>query len=443
MSIEHGGYIPHEAKNFKPTNYNNMTEKISIEMQRQVAESSIINRGYITQDRWNELTNSQKEIAIKTEIERADDAYKDAIRAREYSLKLLETVEGMTNKPATYDDLRKSKPILAAIKGLDKEKSGMLERRLSDEDQTTGIPGRERQNDKLRSEIFERVKGDDLKKSARTLGMVNFDLRSLKLVNDSVSNHEMGDEYLRRVAQKAKELGDEIGKLLGAEVSIARDGGDEFSIVFSSENVDLEDQLSDGELKNLIENDVAIGKTRVIDAISQYLTQEVGKMVHNDLFFSDSVNQELLEAGKSEEEASDPREHMRIALEKFANTGIFDPELYATMPSEFNLNSFIASGGATLHEVINNPETADYKKLENPQSDLHALNLLAGAMRARSDKEAYYQKELQNQEITSNKTETNEFRKLLLSRNEFTRSIILDNVKLERELKNCQSKIKE
>lgn len=453
MSIESGGgYTPNGAKDFKliKINTNNM-ENEKLKIQREVAISSIIKRGYITKDRWNELTNDQKEIAINTEIKRADDSYRDAMRATEYSSQLLETVEGMTEKPATYNDLRESVIINNAIYLLDDEKSGMLEKRLSDEDKTTGIPGREMQNDKLRSEIYERVKGNNREKVARTLGMVSFDLRSLKLVNDSVSNHEMGDEYLRRVAQKAKELGEKIAKLLGVEVNIARDGGDEFSIVFSSENVDLEDQLSDGELKNLIEHEVAVGKTRVIDAISQYLTQEVGKMVHNDLFYSETtkteLKDELMEKGMSEEEAekqaSDPREHMRIALEKFANKGMADPELYAEMPKDFNLNSFIASGGSTLHEVLNTPETDDYKKLENPQSELHALNLLVGAMRARSDKEAYHQKEVQNREITENKTETNEFRKLLLSRNEFTRSIILDNVKLERELKNCKSKIKE
>ena len=128
---------------------------------------------------------------------------------------------------------------------------------------------------------------------------------------------------------------------------------------------------------------------------------------------------------------------MRKKLEGFVNKGINDPELKFKMPENFDMHSYVAAGGSTLYETLNRPDPDDYKTYETPLSELHALNILVGAMRAKSDKESYRQKEKQNKEISTIKTEENEFRMGLLSRNEFTRSIIIERKKLELELNKC------
>ena len=382
--------------------------------------------------------------AVETFLEERE---KEIKTAKKYSSELLEIVKTMKQKPATFEELNAAMAeTIQELKQKDPEKSGMLERRLNDTDTITGIPKRDSQQDNLRSEIFERVKGENRETTSKTLGIVSFDLRSLKLLNDAVSDHKVGDEYLRRVAEKAEEVSKKVAELLGVDFTISRDGGDEFSAVFTSENINLEQNLAETNpelkelLENLLKNKPESGKTRIIDIISQYLEQEIGADTHNDLFLEGDekkVYDELIKNEKITEAKSLASKQMKIKLEKFVNKGIDDPELHFKMPENFDLHSYVAAGGSTLYETLNSPDKDDYKTYEEPKSELHALSLLAGAMRARSDKESYRQKDLQNKEISENKNEINEFRMGLLSRNEFTRSIIVEKKKLQIELNKC------
>lgn len=411
MSIEDGGYIPPEAKDFKPNN--NMTKNIE--------PASSINE------------------AVKKFLEKREQ---EGEAAKQYLAEILAMAEKMQVSPASSNDLQTAlADKITELKTTDPELGGMLERKLNDTDTTTGIPKRDSQNDGIRSEIFKRIK-EGGNEEYKTLGMVSFDLRSLKLLNDAVSNHEVGDEYLNRIATKATELSKKIAELLGVDFTISRDGGDEFSVVFTSENIDLNQNLdeSNSQLKNLLADGQDTKNIRIIDAISKYLEQEIGKETHNDLFLEGKekdLYDILTKKGKTAEAESFARKQMKIKLENFVNQGIEDETLHFKMPDNFDLHSFVAAGGSTLYEIINNPNQDDYKTYETPKSEMHALNILLGAMRGRSDKESYRQKDLQNQEISRGKDEVSEFRIGLLSRNEFTRSIIVEKKKLERELKNC------
>src|SRR3989338_4445899 len=426
-SPEEMGITPQITQN----NPNNMSEK---QIQRERAKKTILERGYITPTKWEGLTDKQKNRFLETELNRD---------ATEYSSEILEVVQNMEKAPATFADLNKTiKSTREELKIRNTELGGMLERRLNDTDKTTGIPKRDSQNDNLRSEIFDRVKGKNQEATAKTLGIVSFDLRSLKLLNDAVSDHKVGDEYLRRVAEKIKKVCENLQELLGIDFTISRDGGDEFGAVFSSKDINLEEEATP-EIKNLLTNGIKLetGKTtRVIDIISVYLEQEIGRETHNDLFL-DAANrteyERLKTEGKTNEAETLAREQMRKKFEGFVNKGIDDPELKFKMPENFDMHSYVAAGGSTLYETLNRPDPDDYKTYETPLSELHALNILVGAMRAKSDKESYRQKEKQNKEISTIKTEENEFRMCLLSRNEFTRSIIIERKKLELELNKC------
>lgn len=117
-------------------------------------------------------------------------------------------------------------------------------------DSLTGLPNRWLLHDRLAQGIAQASRHD------RQIGVMLLDLDHFKIINDSFGHHE-GDELLREVAQRLKEV-------VNAEATIGRFGGDEFMILLP----DIADGMQAGEvaqeLLSLFARPFRIGPTRQV-----------------------------------------------------------------------------------------------------------------------------------------------------------------------------------
>lgn len=96
--------------------------------------------------------------------------------------------------------------------------------RLAFYDHLTGLPNRERLQDRLEQAIKHYAVSDEY------FSVLFLDLDMFKFVNDT-HGHQVGDELL-------KEAADRIGKLLGPEDTLARFAGDEFVVILHGKEND-------------------------------------------------------------------------------------------------------------------------------------------------------------------------------------------------------------
>ncbi|RLA21516.1 MAG: hypothetical protein DRQ56_00430 [Gammaproteobacteria bacterium] len=94
-------------------------------------------------------------------------------------------------------------------------------RHASLHDALTGLPNRELLNDRLEQAMLRRARGE-----VGSFAVLFMDLDRFKLVNDSLG-HQAGDELLKQVSQR-------ISECLRVEDTLARMGGDEFSLIIDS-----------------------------------------------------------------------------------------------------------------------------------------------------------------------------------------------------------------
>lgn len=105
-------------------------------------------------------------------------------------------------------------------------------------DALTGLPNRQLLNDRLEQAMRKRARGGD-----KGFGVLFMDLDRFKLVNDSLG-HQAGDELLRQVSQR-------ISECLRAEDTLARMGGDEFSLIIESSTLTEIEQIAERILTTL------------------------------------------------------------------------------------------------------------------------------------------------------------------------------------------------
>jgi diguanylate cyclase (GGDEF)-like protein/PAS domain S-box-containing protein len=111
-------------------------------------------------------------------------------------------------------------------------------RHASLHDALTGLPNRQLLNDRLEQAMLKRGRGE-----MESFGVLFMDLDRFKLINDSLG-HQAGDELLQQVSQR-------ISKCLRAEDTLARMGGDEFSLIIESSPIARVKRVAERILKEI------------------------------------------------------------------------------------------------------------------------------------------------------------------------------------------------
>lgn len=420
---------------------------------------------------------TEKENGIK-KPEVASEIILENITPQEYAIRLIETVEkNLQERPQTIEDLKKYEPLRELMSQLEtslnakeKELYYILQKKLGDIDDTTGLYRKDVQNGIIKNEIYSRIKEGNLKETAKNLGLISLDLRALKAVNDASNNHAVGDAYLKRVAKFIRrDFKPKLKALLGEDVkmSISRDGGDEFSVLIMTEKINLNQNLIDSdqnertaalfknpEISRIMEE---TGKINLMEIITELLSKKMGEQIQNIIFLSkeeqneydrlkDKINEnkelndnEQTRLSELEQTATDK---MRKTFESHINKGAKEGE-YMKVPEDFDLRSYVAAGGATLDEIIGREATEeDFKKFNEIEDGNRALEKLMGAFRDKSDQKAYQEKDRQNEEMLDSPSPSERFRMVLASRNEYTSSLTRRIMNLQESLNACLEKNK-
>lgn len=151
--------------------------------------------------------------------------------------------------------------VISHYVGLSSSISRLIQRQHSLEDAAnydllTGLPNRRLLHDRLAQALIRS------KRSGHKLAVCYLDLDGFKQVNDS-HGHEAGDEVLRTVSRR-------LSKLLRAEDTVARIGGDEFVLLLG----DLEQEEDAEALLNRLLSDIA--KPILIDGTPTGVTASIG-----------------------------------------------------------------------------------------------------------------------------------------------------------------------
>lgn len=377
---------------------------------------------------------------------------------------IIDHLKSLYRQPLTIHEANEE--IQKFLANVHKETRAIVEKKMTDQDEVTKLARRDGQNDAIREAIFSRKNEDGEIKGANNVGFISFDLRALKVVNDATKDHRVGDMYLERVALGMREVSNEIKSMLDVNISLGRDGGDEFSMLITSNGINLDEDISGENISEnakkiaslpeiqqfikerklqIIEDD---GKTTTIDvpitlmdALTELVNKRMSEKKHSDLFLNKEQKTEydrLLSEGNSAEAEQLARSTMHEVLFRHVNKGAEENEI-VQVPENFELYSHVATGGATLSEIINNPTSDDFKKMETPRNGRIALEQLAGALRSRSDIRSYDAKSAQNRDlIESSNDPEKRFRILLTTRNEFTAALGREIIRLSDRLQKCE-----
>ncbi len=287
----------------------------------------------------------------------------------------------------------------------------LLERRLGDTDAVTHLERRDKQTDRIREAIKEIAESKgEFKEKAKTIGFISFDVRGLKMVNDLMKDHHYGDEYLRQVTQITNEhILPVIQKIVGssATVNLARDGGDEFSILIAHAEIDLTAPSpsltgeSDSTQKSLM--------ARINDFVNFRLAQETNNII--------------------------PEEKLAEYMGE-------------DMPPGFELKFFVASGASTLSEIIENPKNAHFKdnlaqaeKGDMPKDGKVIINTLLSSLRTRADEQSYEVKSAQNQHWINSDEPNDQAMIRVISRNDVTVTLAKRAQEARKEAKQFETEL--
>ena len=321
-------------------------------------------------------------------------------------------------KFATGDDLQKFLKILRdspeLLKGqfddpeIAQEALKLLEKRLNDNDFVTGLERRDKQTDRVREAITSIAKSKgDFKEKAKRLGFISFDVRGLKMVNDLMKDHEYGDQYLRNIKDLViNKVIHVIEQITGEEsCNLARDGGDEFSILIENSTQDLATELNAKELTEMFPRSPEL-VTKLLEASgneAKSLMQRINDLVNFSM--AQEVNTLI------------PREK----LEEFMGEN---------MPEDFELKYFVASGAATLSEIVEDPKNEYFKKDlakkaegKGPETGKAIVDTLLSGLRTKADAQSYEVKGAQNRQWINSGEDHDQAMIRVISRNDVTISL--------------------
>ncbi len=365
------------------------------------------------------MTDQDPRISITTELPNIIVEEKETVDTRQFVAEITERLCSPETEItfATGDDLQKFLKILQESPELVNEEFknpkiaaealDLLKRRLNDTDFVTGLERRDKQTDRVREAIKAIAQGegeDDFKEKAKKMGFISFDVRGLKMVNDLMKDHKYGDQYLTNIKEIMKEKVITIIEQITGENScnLARDGGDEFSILIENSTQDLTKELDAKELAEIFPRSPEL-VAKLIEASgneAKSLMQRINDLVNFSM--AQEVNTLI------------PREK----LEEFMGEN---------MPKDFELKYFVASGAATLSEIIEDPKNEYFKKDlakkaegKGPQTGKAIIDTLLSGLRSKADAQSYEVKGAQNQRWINSDKEEDQAMIRVISRNDVT-----------------------
>ncbi len=463
-----GGYNPYNPNN--PDNPNYMPD----EQPRDNNPFDETTKVMGIEQRFNIMAKDQI-IAIVEKVGELKEPPESISDAKDKIEDLFKELIDLRAESGDVEQIKES--ILETLSEFTPETIDIVKRQMNDIDYVTKAPKREAQNGYLKEEIVRMVQEDKELKNANTMGFISFDLRGLKIVNDATNNHKIGDEYLRRVVESTKDISKTVEEL-GVKTNIARDGGDEFSIALSSENLDLDQNVNTenipDNLKDFIKSDeiqemikelsstktvqeeeyeaveVTVENIRLVDVITEYYNRKLAEQKHDCIFLPEDERTEYYKLEQkakrsATEEArfrgleEQAKNIMHGYFENHVNTGLKEGEERTKVPAEYSLNSYVAIGGVTLSEIIENPSASDFKNVEEgfKGDGITAAERLVGTLRTRSDKKAYRHKARENQKIAQSDDKIEKFRMITMTRNEFTAEMARELATTKDALTEC------
>lgn len=345
----------------------------------------------------------------------------------EYVDVCLDAIDAGRPETTSFDEV--SKKIEAARDAFSETEYALIMKRMRGRDSVTGAMTRDNMNEHIKKEILKKAQErGGIEEYANTIGLISFDVRGLKVVNDATRDHAKGDEYLKHIAQIAetvigKTIQEALQKMSPTQkepvIKVSRDGGDEFAILISSD-VDLDMTVTNEDIHKLFgqEADTILKKhgskdsNRLMDLITELTNDVFPEFKHNSIL---------------------PREQ----LKKHLGEGIH-------IPKEWEFRSFVAAGGSTLSEVLDDPHRGHFKTLGSaPANGEHALNAIMGALRRDADGRSYWHKEEQNRLWRESKNPIDKFQETIQARNEETNRLIRERDALKRDRASLQKQVRE
>ncbi|PIT86968.1 MAG: hypothetical protein COU33_00215 [Candidatus Magasanikbacteria bacterium CG10_big_fil_rev_8_21_14_0_10_43_6] len=371
----------------------------------------------------HELTIGEKAHFVgEGDVTRALDILRQLMEGKHAPEKTLETVHALLAGDA--------------LKDIHPETLQYIEGKIAGKDPVTGLERREAQTNRMRdmfNELRETEEGAAFIESANKKGLIVFDVRGLKMVNDVMKDHKYGDQYLKNMTDLTNEHILPVLKALGnkTDATLARDGGDEFSILINSD-MDLSEKVG---LDNFLADvDAAIDHT-------DGFIEHVGRQEKTRLEF-------LTEYAEFRLAQEVNRSIDREKLCEFMAKGEADPEAYQ-LPEHFEPRMLVAAGSSTFAEVIEHPENEEFKddiKAYNETGELpikavkdpskYAINSLVGAIRSRADSRSYKRKTDQNNAFIESEKPEDQLMIKMISRNDVTVKLALDLQKSRGEIRS-------
>lgn len=409
------------------------------------AHPELIFKSYLEKRKRKE-TDAQPDEAVTVEVAAENDA-----KAQEMVDALLDRAEQIPaseyQKILTLSDLRElidnlTPESLAAantsLAGKGKEASsvlGLLKVMINGRDNTTGLQNKFALNDSLRQTIIEIINTKDETArldAMRRSGMIYFDVRGLKMVNDARNNHSDGDAFIARVASETKIVAEQIfGKILGpqAVAGIFRDGGDEFAITFHHAGHDLETIMTNEKIAEIFPETIAVtradtGTTEELDVrnIAQQIAGLSGAEGETSTVKLIEVLSKILEVKMFDQKfvsESFPREVIEAHLKKG------QPDYHNAALADFDMPILTAQGAQTNYEIFKNTKHSYHKKILSDEkinrlSAPEVVNAFMSAMRLAGDQKSYEAKNYQNRTWMESPDPFQQLLIDLVSRNEIT-----------------------
>lgn len=412
---------------------------------KEKLENDAIVNAYIKQKGEEKAALLSKEAVIKDNNEKERDAEAQEMVEKIF-VKADQIDEVEYQKILTLEDLKRlinnSTPKSLEAAGLHlieqgkslEEVLGLLKNMVSGVDHITGLQNKAALSDTLRQTTIDIISTKDehqRTEKMRRSGMIYFDVRGLKMVNDARQRHADGDAFITMVADETKVVAEQIfAKIVGdqAVAGIFRDGGDEFAIAFQDSKHDLEAPVTLEIIDEIIPETITV--TRKDGSTQDMDIRNIAKTI----FESPTLNpgsgemklinllSKMLEAVLYEQKfVSDmfPREVIEAHLKKGS------PNYHNEALAEFDMPILIAQGAQSNYEVFKKTKEDYYKdKLTTEQiNNLKApglVNILMSAMRYSADKKSYETKNTQNRTWMRSSDPLDRLLIDLVSRNEIT-----------------------